>query len=660
MYKLKTTLEKEKINLRLPNFSPDIHTITRIESSACKVACPAGVQVKAYIGLIVAAKFKEALELIKKDNPLPGICGRVCTHPCEYECNRRNVDEAVAICALKRFVADWELKQGIRREKPIERTREEKVAIIGSGPAGLTCANDLIRKGYGVTIFEKLPFAGGMLTAGIPAYRLPRDIINKEIEAITDLGVELRTNIEVGKDISFDKLLKKGYKAFFLAIGAYKGLKLGISGEDEYEGFIDCLDFLKRSNLGDHKKPGRKVIIIGGGNSAIDSARTAIRLGCDEVYIVYRRSRKEMPANVAEIEACEKEGTKIRYLASPVRIIGENGRVTGMECIKMRLGEPDESGRRRPLPVEGTEFIIEADTIIPAISQKPDLSFLPKNHEFKLTKWDTFEVDTTTFATNVPGFFAGGDAVLGPSTVIDAIAHGHFAAHSIHRYLSHKDMKKGKSLPQEVNEWGFRLEIEGEKTIKRNPIPILSIKKRVKSFDEVDLCFTEEQSIAEAKRCLRCGPCNECQECVTGCIRRLVMVSFPHKGIEEIGRVPEFILRVPADPNKLPWDERTNDVVISWKDEKEKEHELSLKLEPITVFVDQDMCRGCGKCKEVCLYEAVTLKPTNDGLLISEIDETVCKGCGTCVAVCKTGAIRARHFTEKRIEQMLKSCLKSE
>jgi len=660
MYKLKTALEKERIKLFFPHFSPDIHTITRIEPSACRVACPAGVQVKAYIGLIIAGKFEEALELIKKDNPLPGICGRVCTHPCESECNRRKVDEPVAICALKRFAADWELKKQIKRNKPIKRTRKEKIAIIGSGPAGLTCANDLIRKGYGVTIFEKLPFPGGMLTAGIPAYRLPRDVINKEIEAIIDLGVELKTNIEVGKDITFGELKKKGYEAFFIAIGAHMGLKLNVPGEGEYKGFIDCIDFLMSVNSGNHKKPGRKVIIIGGGNSAVDSSRTALRLGCDEVYIVYRRSRKEMPANVSEIEEAEKEGVKIRYLAAPVRILGENGKVTGMECIKMRLGEPDASGRRRPLPLEGTEFIIEADTIIPAISQKPGLSFLPKGHKFKLTKWDTFEVDPVTFATNKPGFFSGGDAVLGPSTVIDAIAHGHFAAHSIDRYLSHKDIKKGISKPQPVREWGFGLEIEDEIPIKRTSIPKLPIKKRLKTFDEVDLCFTEEQAIAEAKRCLRCGHCIECQECVSGCSRRLVMLSFPHKGIEEIGRSPEFILRVPANPNKLPLDERTNDMVITWKDEKERKHTLTLTLEPITCFVDPNMCRGCGKCEEVCIYDAIFLRPTKDGILVSEINETLCKGCGTCVAVCKTGAIKARHFTEKRVEQMIESCLHSE
>jgi len=657
LYKLKTALEKEQVKISFPHFSPDIHTITQIEASTCKVACPAGVQVKAYIGLIVAGKFKEALELIKEDNPLPGICGRVCTHPCESECNRRDVDEAVAICALKRFVADWELKQKIKREKPIKSTKKEKIAIIGSGPAGLTCANDLVRKGYPVTIFEKLSKPGGMLSWGIPAYRLPRDIIQKEIEAIKDLGVIIKTRTEVGKDISFSKLKEKGYKAFFLAVGAYEGLKLRIPGEDDYKGFIDCIEFLKRVNGGNRKKPGRKVIVIGGGNSAIDSARTALRLGCDEVNIVYRRSRKEMPANDAEIDAAEEEGIKISYLAAPVKILGEVGKVTGMECIKMKLGKPDESGRRRPVPIKGTEFIIEADTIIPAISQRPDLSFLPKNSKFKITKWNTFEVNPGTLATNVPNFFAGGDDVTGPNTVIDAITQGHTAAHSIDSYLQYGKVKKGKPKKEEHKEWSFKMELEGERSIKRTPLPHLSIKSRIKTFDEVDLCFNEEQAIEEARRCLRCGPCMECQECAPECRGRLVMLRAVEEAPQGGAEIQELILRGPSDPDKLSWDKRTNNVVMFWKDEKKKKHTLSLEMEPITCFVVKEHCRGCGECKQVCQYNAISLSSAEDGILFAEIDETLCKGCGTCAAACKTGAIQARHFNDKHIKDLVENCL---
>jgi len=454
-----------------------------------------------------------------------------------------------------------------------------------------------------------------------------------------------------------DELMKKDYQAVFIAIGAHKGLKLGIPGEVEYQGIIDAVDFLRKVNTGDKKEPGRKAIVIGGGNSAIDASRTALRLGGEEVTIVYRRSRKEMPAAAAEIEEAEKEGVKLRYLTAPVKILGQNGRVVGMECVKMRLGEPDASGRRRPIPLEGSEFVIEADVIIPAISQKPDISFLPENFEFRISKWDTFEVDPVTFATNIPGFFAGGDTVTGPSTVIDAIAHGHFASRSIDRYLSHKDLKKGITPAPKLSEWGFKLEIEDEKPLERTAIPRLPLEQRLHGFEEVDLCFSQEIASAEAQRCLRCGPCIECQECVPGCSKRLVMLSFPEDSHKDLGRIPEFVLRVPTDPKKLPWDERSKEVLISWIDEKGKRNELSLTLEPIVCFVDQKLCRGCGDCVKICEYSAVELKPKGDGTFVSEIEQTLCKGCDTCLAICPSGAVKAKHFTSERIEKLIESCL---
>lgn len=652
MGKIESALGKEQMALSFPDLSDDTFPLTSIEPSACKIACPAGVRVKAYIGLIVAGKFQEALDLIKEDNPLPGICGRVCTHPCESECNRTNVDEAVAICALKRFVSDWELRKGKKRKRPLQLQYKEKVAIIGSGPAGLTCASDLARKGYPVTIFEKLSKPGGMLSWGIPSYRLPRDIIAKEIKAITDLGVKLKTKVEVGKDVTFAELKKKGYKACFIAVGAYKGLKLGIPGEDDYEGFVDCLEFLIRVNGGDLTKPGKKVIVIGGGNSAIDAARTALRLGCKEVHIVYRRSRKEMPANPAEVEAAEEEGVRIRYLATPVKILGKAGKVAGMECIKMKLGEPDASGRRRPIPIEGTEFTINADTVIPAISQKPDLTFLPKTPKFKLTRWNTFEVDEETLATSVKGFFAGGDVVTGPNTVIDAIAQGHTAALSIHAHLRGGKVKKRTGEDRKVHkEWSFKLELEGERAVKRTPLPHLAMKKRIRSFEEVDLCLSEEQAIEEAKRCLRCGPCMECQECAPDCRGRLVTIDFPDEEYQTL------IVRAPSDSEKLPWDERTRSVAISWKDDKKKKYEVSVSVEPITCAVTSQRCRGCGECEQVCRYGAITLKPADGGMKVAEISETLCKGCGTCVSVCLTGAIQAKHFSDSKVLRMVESVL---
>jgi heterodisulfide reductase subunit A len=426
------------IDLQNPACALGQYNILR-ETPVCQQSCPVGIDIRGYVGLIADGRYLEAIDLVKKRNPLPAICGRVCNHPCESQCNRGKEDEPIAIDTLKRFVADYELRlrrEGkIPRPKPVPKNGLGKVAIVGAGPAGLTCAHDLAKKGYESVIFEAAPVPGGMLYLGIPEYRLPRDIILEEVEAITDLGVELRLKTPINKELTIDDLLTQGYKAIFLAIGAHKGLKLGVPGEDEYEGFLDCIVFLRRVNLGDKTKPGKRVIVIGGGNSAIDAARTALRVGSDEVYILYRRSRKEMPANPWEIEEAEHEGVKIHYLAAPVKITGEKGKVTGMECIRMELGKPDASGRRRPVPIKGSEFFIEADVIVPAISQEPDLSFLHEGHGLSINRWNSFDVDSRTMQTNRPGIYAGGDAVTGPATVIEAIAAGHKAADSIDKYL---------------------------------------------------------------------------------------------------------------------------------------------------------------------------------------------------------------------------------
>lgn len=410
------------------------------ETPICQETCPVHIDIRKYIGLIADGRYLDALAVVRERNPLPAICGRVCNHPCESACNRGKQDEPVAIDALKRFVADYELelkKQG-KIPKPVAPPVNEKlgkVAVIGSGPAGLTVAHDLAMRGIRSTIFEEAPVPGGMLWLAIPEYRLPRDIIQTEVDYICDLGVELKLNTPITPDFNVDDLLSDGYKAAFLGIGAHQGLKLGVPGEDDYEGFLDCIVFLRRVNLGDTTKPGRKVIVIGGGNSAIDAARTALRLGSEEVHIAYRRTVKEMPANPWEIEEAEKEGVKISYLAAPVEILGENGKVVGMKCTRMKLGKLDASGRRRPVPIEGSEFVIEADVIVPSISQQPDLSFLHEGHGLSINRWNSFDIDSRTMQTNRPEIFAGGDSVTGPATVIEAIAAGHQAANSIEKFL---------------------------------------------------------------------------------------------------------------------------------------------------------------------------------------------------------------------------------
>ncbi|MBA7662595.1 Ferredoxin--NADP reductase [subsurface metagenome] len=626
-------LGRKSVSISFDERPLEIHPIGLVEPSPCTAACPAGVNVKAYVSLIATGRFHEALEVVRQRNPLPGICGRVCTHPCEVACNLGEIDSPVAICWLKRFVADYELTHPQAKPEPVPQTRKEKVAIIGSGPAGLTAANDLVRLGFGVTVFEALPVAGGMLVAGIPAYRLPRNIVATEIAAIEHLGVEIRTSTPISGEKAIDRLFDDGYCAVFLAIGAHKGLKLGVPGEDEFKGIIDCITFLNEVNLGKGKKPGDKVIVIGGGSSAVDSARTALRLGSEEVYIVYRRSRKEMPAHESEISAAEQEGVKLHYLAAPVNILGEDGKLTGMECQKMKLGKPDASGRRRPVPIEGSEYVVEADTIITAISQVPDLTNLPGDQGVELTRWDTFAADEETMATSRTGVFAGGDAVTGPSTVIDAIAAGHVATRSIVRYLNGEPLVQAETLGVPL-ESEIKVDHKQREHNQRTTMPALEVSTRINSFDEVDIGFEEAQAVAEAQRCLRCGPCSECFICVPECDKITAILALPEKP-------GECIFRLPAELQPLRSGDGSADAAIQVGAKKT----VPLQVIPIIPWVKEDLCRGCGDCVKVCEYEAVSLISKGDDVSISGVNTDICRGCGTCVAVCSTGAMIPGYYS---------------
>jgi len=493
-----------------PQAIPNVFTIDKKGTPPCKAACPAGVNVQGYLALAGQGKFKEAYELIRRSIPFPSVCGRVCLHPCENECERGKVDEPVAINAIKRFVADYVLAQKRLKTEPIPRKYGEKVAVVGSGPAGLTAAYELTKMGYPVTVFESLRELGGMLRVGIPKYRLPKNVLDKEIELVESSGVEVRTNTTIGKDLTVDGLLRQGYVAIFFAAGAQKSRKLGIKGE-ELKGVIPALEFLKRVNLDKRTEIGEKVVVIGGGDAAIDAARTALRHGAKEVTVLYRRSREEMPACPSEVQEAEKEGVKLHFLASPTRILGEESHVVSVECIEMRLDKPDESGRRRPVPVKGSEFVVEIDTVIPAVGQALDKNLLPKN--MKLSLYGTVAVDPTTLQTNLPGIFAGGDAVKGGATVIDAIADGKRAAISIHRYLRGEDMWAGR---EERTTRVEKISKAGIEKKARQVMPLLPLTRRL-SDKEVELGFTEDMVREEANRCLACGGCSECLECEKVC-----------------------------------------------------------------------------------------------------------------------------------------------
>ncbi|MFC2067445.1 FAD-dependent oxidoreductase [Chloroflexota bacterium] len=488
---------------------PNLYFLDSKATPPCKAACPIGLDVQGYIALITQSKFKEALSLIRQKNPLPGVTSRVCTHPCEVECNRKDVDKPIAIPTLRRFVVDHELTKG-GEVIPLPITESERIAIIGSGPSGLTVAHDLRNMGYGVTIFEALPIAGGMLTLGIPEYRLPKKVLQDEIKIIQNLGVEIKLNSPVGKDgFSVDDLKKQGYQAIFIAVGAHHSLKLAIPGE-ELEGVYQGVPFLKDVSLGRKVIVGEKVAIIGGGNVAIDAARTALRLGAKEVFIVYRRSRQEMPAFKEEIEAAEQEGVIIHYLAAPVRILGKGEKVVGVECIRTELGKVDDSGRRHPAPVNKSEFVIDVDMVIPSIGEVPDLSFLPDDSKLDITQ-GKIKVDPKNLTTSLAGIFAGGDVVTGPGTVIEAMAAGKKAAVAIDGYLKKRNLPFEEELLPVVT----INDIDLTNVIKKSRVmtPSTPILERISNFNEVNIGFSQEMAIEEANRCLACKREMSAQEC---------------------------------------------------------------------------------------------------------------------------------------------------
>jgi formate dehydrogenase (NADP+) beta subunit len=471
-------------------------------TAPCQAACPASLDIAGYIEFIRNNKFTDSLNLIREKCILPGVIGRACTHPCESACVRNDVDETLAIRLLKRAAADFDLQQGGAGLGNAVAKKSDKVAIVGAGPAGLAAAYHLRRMGYGVIIFESLPRPGGMAAVGIPDYRLPKDILNHEVDLIRRMGVEIRYDKKIDK-LDLNELKKQGFKAVYLAVGAHVGTKIGCAGEDQgLQDFVDGAVFLRKMNLGGKIEPKTKVVIIGGGNVALDCARSCLRLGFGKVEILYRRTRAEMPANKEEIEAALEEGIKIRYLAAPVNVIAKDGTVTAIECLKMKLGEPDSSGRRRPVPIKESEFKVAADTVIAATGQVPDLGFAATKDAVKSTKWGTIEVDPVTFQTSIKGVFAGGDCVSGPATLIEALDAGNKTALSIDAYLRGKAYKAPVSFKDiDVNKQRYEGFICNEPQAK---VKSLEMKKRLGGFAEVEGCFSEAEAMKEASRCLRC------------------------------------------------------------------------------------------------------------------------------------------------------------
>lgn len=478
------------------------------DTSPCKIECPAHINVQGYVNLAAKGKFQQALELIKESSPFPSICGRVCHHPCELACSRDQIDDPVAIHAIERYIADLDLKADKRYMPEVKGHKEEKVAIAGSGPAGLTCAYYLAKEGYQATIFERAFVLGGMLTTGIPSYRLPRKVVEAEVQLIRDMGVTMEIGVEIGKDRTIAQLRQEGFSAFFIAIGTQECIQLGIEGED-LEGVYPGLDYLRQVNLGEPVTLGRDVAVIGGGNVAMDAVRSARRLGVENAFIIYRRGLEEMPSRAEEIAECQEEGISIKTLTQPVRFTGEDGRITAIECIEMQLTEPDESGRRSPEPVPGSEYTIKVDAVITALGQEADWACLTPECTCTLTDWGTMNVDPLTLQSDDPDIFAGGDATRGPGSVIEAIADGRQAAVSIDRYIRGLDLRLGRDIGwKPITE----PQTEGYDPSARAQMPRLEPQERVESFDQVQKGFTEEMVVQEARRCISCGSC-----CVQAC-----------------------------------------------------------------------------------------------------------------------------------------------
>ncbi|MDO9527975.1 MAG: FAD-dependent oxidoreductase [Syntrophales bacterium] len=476
----------------------------------CQQTCPAEIDIPRYIDHIKNGRYEEAVLTIKEKNPFLLTCGRVCPHPCEEVCRRALGDDPVSINQLKRFVADYEMNSGKHLPISVAPDNGRKIAIIGGGPGGLTCAYYLRRLGYSVTVFEMQPKLGGMLYYGIPEYRLPKKILDWEIQGILNLGIDARVNMKFGVDFDLESLVAAGYEAVFMAIGAWKYSPARLDKEEEVAGVEGATVFLERQGLGVPNPVGNKVGVIGGGNTAMDCVRTSLRLGAEKVYLIYRRSEKEMPANPEEIEAAHDEGIEFVLLSAPHRIVEEDGKLTNLEYLRMELGEPDESGRRRPVPLEGSETLIPLDNLILAIGQYSDLSFLDTNRRIKdieKTKWNSIVTDSETNQTAIPYVFGGGDAGFeGPGILVGAVGDARKAARAIHLYLTGEDMdfpdgrlKLKDTIPGTIFDSISGIEKKG-----RIKLSQIDPKTRIHTVEEVDLTITEEEALKEANRCMNC------------------------------------------------------------------------------------------------------------------------------------------------------------
>ena len=493
-------------------------------TAPCTSACPTGMDIPLYIEQVKEGDYAGSLETIRKASPMASTLGRACFHPCENNCRRDNVDKSLSICKIKRFAWDYEDQHVVDKPvNPIKHTRAEKIAIIGAGPSGLSCAYYLALQGFPVTVFEKLPNVGGAAWTGIPQYRIPKEIMIREVKFIEDMGVEIKFGVEFGKTETFASLRQKGFKAFFLATGGDISKDMGVEGEKDnipgVYGGIQILkditdnvtkEILKNSAIKPNPVPTpKKVLVVGAGNTAMDCVRSYIRLGCEDVNIVYRRTKKEMPADPHEVHESEDEGVRYNFLLAPTKLVTKNGKLSGLECQKMELGPPDESGRQKPMAVKGSEHVIEADMIISAIGQDCDINYLKEEAAIQTTKWRTIVTNEDTFQTAVSDIFAGGDVVSGPLNLVTAVGHAKRAAQSIGQLLRGEAVRPSDDQIMEkmiagIGAYDKKEVVPQAKGWERKGMPICDRKDKIGSFKEVELGYPLQDATEEASRCMRC------------------------------------------------------------------------------------------------------------------------------------------------------------
>ena len=569
----------------------------------CQEACPVGTNCRGYLNLAAEGRFEEGYILSRDPNPVAAMCAYVCSAPCERACRRGDIDRPLSIRAMKRFLVEWHEASGIPDVTPAIEARSERVAVIGAGPAGLAVARELAMKGYGVTVFDALPFAGGTMLIGVPAFRLPREAIEMDVRLIERLGVTFVYNTRIGVDVMFEDL-QRDFDAVAITAGAMDPVGLDIPGSD-LEGVQYGVEFMKKANLGEPLEVGNDVVVVGGGYTAMDCSRTSLRHGAANVTIAYRRTRSELVVDEEELGETEREGVRMEFLASPVEVVGEDGKVVGVRFIRNRLGEPDASGRRSPIPIEGSEFVIPAQTVIPAVSQAADLSFLPTGSSFEVAR-GRMKVDPATYATNVTGVFACGDFVTGPATLIEAAGHGKKCAYSIDRYLAGETDVRIDTNVRITSSWRHEMP-ELYDVLPRQHIPTVPLSARMPSTDPVvnfttpvELGYTAQQAVAESTRCLMCNyniwfdpfRCVLCGACADVCPEGVIHMVDVNQ-LKSEGTLPEL-------EDAYGWEQGA------------------------AMILDEERCIRCALCVKRCPFDAITMERfelqeiSSDGRLYKE------------------------------------------